>query len=227
MIKDLHLDSYLEKYLRKNITETNAQKELREFSFHTLGNVANMQVTPEQASFLNFLIKIGNYSNVLELGTFMGYSTLSMALALNPDGKIITIDKDAKTAAYAIDFWKKAGVEQKIKLINEDAKVSLNKFINEGLLFDFIFIDADKSGYKTYFESSLSLITENGLIVFDNVLWKDKVANPEITDEKTEIIREFNNYIKNDNRVDTTMISMMRWLITAKISVVISLRAGA
>ncbi len=208
MIKDLHLDSYLEKYLRKNITETNAQKELREFSFHTLGNVANMQVTPEQASFLNFLIKIGNYSNVLELGTFMGYSTLSMALALNPDGKIITIDKDAKTAAYAIDFWKKAGVEQKIKLINEDAKASLNKFINEGLLFDFIFIDADKSGYKTYFESSLSLITENGLIVFDNVLWKDKVANPEITDEKTEIIREFNNYLKNDNRVDTTMISI-------------------
>ena len=208
MIKDLHLDSYLEKYLRKNITETNAQKELREFSFHTLGNVANMQVTPEQASFLNFLIKIGNYSNVLELGTFMGYSTLSMALALNPDGKIITIDKDVKTAAYAIDFWKKAGVEQKIKLINEDAKVSVNKFINEGLLFDFIFIDADKSGYKTYFESSLSLITENGLIVFDNVLWKDKVANPEITDEKTEIIREFNNYIKNDNRVDTTMISI-------------------
>ena len=208
MIKDLHLDSYLEKYLRKNITETNAQKELREFSFHTLGNVANMQVTPEQASFLNFLIKIGNYSNVLELGTFMGYSTLSMALALNPDGKIITIDKDAKTAAYAIDFWKKAGVEQKIKLINEDAKASLNKFINEGLLFDFIFIDADKSGYKTYFESCLSLIAENGLIVFDNVLWKDKVANPEITDEKTEIIREFNNYIKNDNRVDTTMISI-------------------
>jgi predicted O-methyltransferase YrrM len=208
VIKDLHLDSHLEKYLRKNITETNAQKELREFSFHTLGNVANMQVTPEQASFLNFLIKIGNYSNVLELGTFMGYSTLSMALALNPDGKIITIDKDAKTAAYAIDFWKKAGVEQKIKLINEDAKVSLSKFINEGLLFDFIFIDADKSGYKTYFESCLSLITENGLIVFDNVLWKDKVANPEITDEKTEIIREFNNYIKNDNRVDTTMISI-------------------
>ena len=208
MVKDLHLDSYLEKYLRKNITETNAQKELREFSFHTLGNVANMQVTPEQASFLNFLIKIGNYSNVLELGTFMGYSTLSMALALNPDGKIITIDKDVKTAAYAIDFWKKAGVEQKIKLINEDAKVSLSKFINEGLLFDFIFIDADKSGYKTYFESCLSLIAENGLIVFDNVLWKDKVANPEITDEKTEIIREFNNYIKNDNRVDTTMISI-------------------
>ena len=208
MIKDLHLDSHLEKYLRKNITETIAQKELREFSFHTLGNVANMQVTPEQASFLNFLIKIGNYSNVLELGTFMGYSTLSMALALNPDGKIITIDKDVKTAAYAIDFWKKAGVEQKIKLINEDAKVSLSKFINEGLLFDFIFIDADKSGYKTYFESCLSLIAENGLIVFDNVLWKDKVANPEITDEKTEIIREFNNYIKNDNRVDTTMISI-------------------
>ena len=208
MIKDLHLDSHLEKYLRKNITETIAQKELREFSFHTLGNVANMQVTPEQASFLNFLIKIGNYSNVLELGTFMGYSTLSMALALNPDGKIITIDKDAKTSAYAIDFWKKAGVEQKIKLINEDAKASLNKFINEGLLFDFIFIDADKSGYKTYFESCLNLITENGLIVFDNVLWKDKVANPQITDEKTEIIREFNNYIKNDNRVDTTMISI-------------------
>ena len=208
MFKNIHLTKDLENYLNQNIEETSVQKELRAFSFKELGDVANMQTTNEQASFLNFLIKVGNYKSILELGTFVGYGTLAMALALDSEGKIITVDRDVKTSAHANIFWDKAGVKNKITLINSDGVVALEKFINQKLVFDFIFIDADKSGYKNYFEKCLNVISDNGLIVFDNVLWKGKVSDSSVNDKKTESIREFNNYIKNDNRVDTTMISI-------------------
>ena len=208
MLKNISFTPELENYLNKNSIENSVLKELRKFSFIELGDIANMQVSPEQASFLHMLIKIGNYSQVLEVGTFMGYSALAMALALNDNGKIITVDNDIKTTKHATKFWKQANVLDKITLINEDGLKSLQKFKEEKFIFDFIFIDADKSGYRNYLELSLNLISDNGLIVFDNVLWKGKVANPSINDKKTNVIREFNDFIKNDKRVDTTMISI-------------------
>ncbi len=208
MSKNISFTPELEKYLNQNSIENLVLKELRKFSFIELGDVANMQVSPEQASFLHMLIKIGNYSQVLEVGTFMGYSALAMALALNDNGKIITVDSDIKTTKHAAKFWKQANVLDKITLINEDGLKSLQKFKEEKFIFDFIFIDADKSGYRNYLELSLNLISDNGLIVFDNVLWKGKVVDPSINDKKTNDIREFNDFIKNDKRVDTTMISI-------------------
>ena len=208
MLKNISFTPELEKYLNQNSIENLVLQELRDFSFKELGDVANMQVSPEQASFLHMLIKIGNYSQILEVGTFMGYSTLAMALALNDNGKIITVDHDLKTTKHAIKFWKQANVLDKITLINEDGSKSLQQFKEEKFIFDFIFIDADKSGYKNYLELCLNLISDNGLIVFDNVLWKGKVTDPSINDKKTNTIREFNDFIKNDNRVDTTMISI-------------------
>ena len=208
MSKNISFTPELENYLNKNSIENLVLKELRKFSFIELGDVANMQVSPEQASFLHMLIKIGNYSQVLEVGTFMGYSALAMALALNDNGKIITVDSDIKTTKHAAKFWKQANVLDKITLINEDGLKSLQKFKEEKFIFDFIFIDADKSRYRNYLELSLNLISDNGLIVFDNVLWKGKVVDPSINDKKTSDIREFNDFIKNDKRVDTTMISI-------------------
>ena len=208
MFKNIHSSKDLENYLYQNIEETAVQTEMREFSFKEFGDIANMQISAQQASFLNFLIKIGNYKKILELGTFMGYSTLAMALALDKEGKIFTVDKDLKTTNHAKKFWDKAKVINQITMINTDAIAALQNFIKQKLLFDFIFIDADKSGYKTYFDNCLDLISENGLIIFDNVLWKGKVADLSLNDKKTETIREFNKYIKNDNRVDTTMISI-------------------
>jgi len=208
VLKNISFTPELEKYLNQNCIENLVLQELREFSFKELGDVANMQVSPEQASFLHMLIKIGNYSQILEVGTFMGYSTLAMALALNDNGKIITVDNDVKTTEHATKFWKQANVLEKITLINEDGSKSLQQFKEEKFMFDFIFIDADKSGYKNYLELCLNLISDNGLIVFDNVLWKGKVTDTSINDKKTNIIREFNDFIKNDNRVDTTMISI-------------------
>jgi predicted O-methyltransferase YrrM len=208
VLKNISFTPELEKYLNQNSIENLVLQELRDFSFKELGDVANMQVSPEQASFLHMLIKIGNYSQILEVGTFMGYSTLAMALALNDNGKIITVDNDVKTTEHATKFWKQANVLDKITLINEDGSKSLQLFKEEKFIFDFIFIDADKSGYKNYLELCLNLISDNGLIVFDNVLWKGKVTDPSINDKKTNTIREFNDFIKNDNRVDTTMISI-------------------
>ena len=208
MSKNISFTPELEKYLNKNSIENIALKELRDFSFKELGNAANMQVSPEQASFLHMLVKIGNYSHILEVGTFMGYSTLAMALGLNENGKIITVDNDIKTTIHAAKFWKQANVLDKITLINNDGLTSLQKFKDDKFIFDFIFIDADKSGYRSYLELSLNLISDNGLIIFDNVLWKGKVANPLINDKKTSVIREFNDFIKNDKRVVTTMISI-------------------
>ena len=208
MLKNINENNPLREYLVQNNFETKEQKELRELPFKTFGNIANMQVTPEQSSFLSFLIKIGNYKNILELGTFMGYSTLAMAIAVDNNGHVTTVDKDIKTTSLAANFWKKTPFANKISLINEEAKIVLKNLIEEKKIFDFIFVDADKSGYKHYFETCLNLISDNGLIVFDNVLWKGNVFDKSINDSKTEAIREFNNFIKSDSRVVTTMISI-------------------
>ena len=208
MFKNINENISLIEYLFKNNSETKEQKDLRELSYKTFGNIANMQVTPEQSSFLSFLIKIGNFKNILELGTFMGYSTLAMAIAVGDSGHVTSVDKDIKTTSIAANFWKSTPYANKISLINGDAKIVLQNLINEQKIFDFIFIDADKSSYKYYFETCLNLMADNGLIVFDNVLWKGKVFDQSINDSKTKAIREFNNFIKNDKRITTTMISI-------------------
>ena len=208
MFKNINENISLIEYLFKNNSETKEQKDLRELSYKTFGNIANMQVTPEQSSFLSFLIKIGNYKNILELGTFMGYSTLAMAIAVGDSGYVTSVDKDIKTTSIAANFLKSTPYANKISLINGDAKIVLQNLIKEQKIFDFIFIDADKSNYMHYFETCLNLMAENGLIVFDNVLWKGKVFDQSINDSKTKAIREFNNFIKNDKRITTTMISI-------------------
>ena len=131
MLKNINENNPLREYLVQNNFETKEQKELRELSFKTFGNIANMQVTPEQSSFLSFLIKIGNYKNILELGTFMGYSTLAMAIAVDNNGHVTTVDKDIKTTSLAANFWKKTPFANKISLINEEAKIVLKNLIEE------------------------------------------------------------------------------------------------
>lgn len=207
-MKNINSNKDLEDYIYQNNHQHEIQKELREFAFKEFGEIAHMQISPHQASFLSLLIKIGNYKKILELGTFVGYSALSMALALPRDGHLITVDKDMRTSSFARKFWSKAKIENKITLINEEAKITLDKFIEQKKFFDLIFVDADKSGYLSYFESCLSLIKNQGLIIFDNILWKGKVADFSIKDKKTESIRAFNNFVKSDNRIDTTIISI-------------------
>ena len=134
-----------------------------------------MQISISQSQFLHLIIKISNIKKILEIGTFTGLSTLSMALALSDDGKIIALDKNEETNKVAIDFFKKANQDHKIKTLIKPALESFDEIKNEK--FDLVFIDADKMNYIEYYERSLQLLNKNGLIIIDNVLWYGEVVN--------------------------------------------------
>ena len=159
-----------------------------------------MQISVSQAQFLQTLIKISNIKKILEIGSFTGFSALSMALALPSDGLLISLDKSTEFSLKAQSFYEKAN-ERKIKQIIKPAIESLKELKDSSQKFDLIFIDADKENYLNYYETSIELINRNGLIVIDNVLWHGEVADNSKNDKFTNIIRKFNTHIKKDNRI--------------------------
>jgi len=173
-------------------------------------SLAVMQVAPEQAQFMQLLIRLIQAKNVLELGTFTGYSALAMALALPEDGHLITCDINAEWTSNAPSYWKKAGQDKKIELRLGQAKNTLNDLLENGFAhsFDFIFIDADKTNYLTYYEQALQLISPRGLIAIDNVFWDGAVIDENNTDAQTREIRKLNALIKQDKRVDTSLLAI-------------------
>ena len=152
------------------------------------------------------MIKTLNIKNILEIGTFTGLSTLSMALALPENGKIITLDKNKKTNMIAVNFFKKAKQDHKIKTIINPANETLKDLKNK--MFDLIFIDADKMNYKNYYEHSLKLIKKGGLIIIDNVLWYGDVVNEKTSDKITLQIKDFNLFVSKDDRVENLIIPL-------------------
>jgi len=174
----------------------------------TLGDTQRLQISEVQGQFLQLMIKINNVKNCLEIGTFTGFSTLTMALALPNGGKITTLDHDEKIVHIAKNFFKKGNLDNKIETVISPALETLRKFLEEEKKFDLIFIDADKGNYKNYYELSLNLINEKALIIFDNVLWHGDVFKKTVTDNQTNIMREFNKYIKNDNRVEKVILPL-------------------
>ena len=197
------LNEKLEKYIYENgVNETEIEKELRDYNNKEHAQSAHLQISPEQSEFLKLIISIGNYKNILELGTYLGYSALSMALATK--GKITTIDKDQKTNEIAHNFWEKAGVQSKIQSITGTALEELTKLDSK---YDFIFVDADKTNYIQYYEACKTLLDENGVMAFDNILWKGRVSE-DIDDPKTQKIKAFNTYVKNDNYFQISLISI-------------------
>ena len=167
-----------------------------------LGDLQRMQITETQAHLLQLIIKINNVKNCLEIGTFTGFSALSMALALPDDGQLITLDHDDKIVKIAKNFFKRGNLENKIRTIVAPALHSLKKIEHEKKLFDLIFVDADKGNYINYYEACLNLINKHSLIIFDNVLWHGDVHKKLISDKQTNIIRDFNKFIKKDRRVE-------------------------
>tara|TARA_A100001015_G_C14872891_1_gene665136 strand:- start:4 stop:654 length:651 start_codon:yes stop_codon:yes gene_type:complete len=172
----------------------------------TLGEIKRMQVDPTQCHFLHLIIKISNIKNVLEIGTFTGLSALSISLALPKDGKLIALDKNDETNKIALNFFKKANQDHKIETIIKPALETLEKLKNKK--FDMIFIDADKMNYKQYYEKSLGLINQGGLIIIDNVLWHGEVVDKKNKDKLTLNIREFNAYVSKDKRVEQIIIPL-------------------
>ena len=174
----------------------------------TLGDIQRMQISEVQGHFLQLIIKINNVKNCLEIGTFTGFSSLTMALALPNGGKLTTLDHDKKIVHVAKDFFKKGNLDNKIEIVISPALETLKIFSQEGKKFDLIFIDADKGNYKNYYELSLNLINEKALIIFDNVLWHGEVFKKNVTDEQTITMIEFNKYIKDDNRVEKIILPL-------------------
>ena len=206
MGSDLKINKELQDYiLSHGLNLHPIQKEIIDYN-SSLGDIKRMQISISQSQFLHLIIKISNIKKVLEIGTFTGLSTLSMALALSDDGKIIALDKNNETNKVATDFFKKANQEHKIKTLIKPALESLDEIKNEK--FDLVFIDADKTNYIEYYECSLKLLNKNGLIIIDNVLWYGEVVNQNNTDKFTKNIKEFNNHISKDERIEKLIVPL-------------------
>ena len=206
MFKNIEVTQDLLDYIYSHTSSLHPiQKEILQYN-KTLGDIQRMQISESQALFLQFVIKFNNITSCLEIGTFTGFSALSMALALPIDGKLVALDKDKEIIRVAQSFFKKAKMDNKISTIIENAEKTLKSLIEVNSIFDLVFIDADKANYTTYFDFAINLVKRNGLIIFDNVLWHGDVAKKNVTDDQTELIRKFNMYIKNDKKTEKTIL---------------------
>ena len=206
-MKQLQLTPNLYDYMLDiSLREDKTLKALREETEKM--RLALMQVAPEQAQFMQLLLRLLGAKKVLELGTFTGYSALAMALALPDEGRVITCDINQEWTHRAPHFWAKAGQAHKIDLRLAPALKTLEALLaaGEAHSYDFIFIDADKTNYVRYYELALQLVRPTGLIAIDNVFWEGDVINPLDTSAQTREIRKLNALIKTDDRIYTSLL---------------------
>ena len=198
------LESYIENFSYPLHT---IQTEIINYNA-TLGDIKKMQIAVSQCYFLEFVIKTTNIKKILEIGTFTGLSTTSMALALPVDGNILSLDKNTETNKKAVEFFTKAKLSKKINTIVSPALDVIGDLIKNNKKFDLVFIDADKINYKKYYDYAIKLIVKNGLIIIDNVLWHGEVADENNNKKYTNIIRDFNIHVKNDNKTEQIIIPL-------------------
>ncbi|MBE9180653.1 class I SAM-dependent methyltransferase [Oculatella sp. LEGE 06141] len=214
--KTLNLDDRLYQYfLSVSLREPQILQQLRqETASHPS---SGMQIAPEQGQFMALLIQLLGARKTLEVGVFTGYSSLSVALALPPDGKIVACDVSEEYTAIARRYWQQAGVADKVELHVAPALTTLDRLLAAGQAntFDFAFIDADKGNYWNYYERALQLVRSGGLIVVDNVLWSGQVADPQVQDSTTIAIRTFNEKLHQDDRVTLSMVAIADGLTLA------------
>ena len=171
---------------------------------------AVMQISPEQGQFMSLLIKLMGAKRAIEIGTFTGYSSICIASAMAENGELICCDISPQWTQVAEKYWALAELENNIKLFSQPAELTLQKLLDDGAenTFDFIFIDADKQNYITYYEMALRLLRKGGMIAVDNTLWSGAVADPENTEPGTRAIRRFNTMVKQDDRVSMSLVTI-------------------
>ena len=208
MTKNITIDEKLENYISDNSYSLHpVQKEIIEYN-KKLGDLKRMQISVTQGYFLQLIIKLCNVKKVLEVGTFTGYSALTMALSLPLEGTITCLDNNKETSNKAEVYFKKAKLENTIKIVLNNALESMENLINKKNTFDLIFIDADKENYINYYNLSHQLLNKSGLMIIDNVLWKGEVSNSVGNDRLTTVIKNFNSFVKKDERVEKTIIPL-------------------
>ena len=214
--KFLELDSKLFDYIKSvSLREPEILAQLREETRKLPGSI--MQIAPEQGQFMALLVQLIGAKKTLDIGVFTGYSSLVVALTLPEDGMVVACDIDEKTTAVAQRYWKLAKVDHKVQLHLAPALETLDRLIETGESnsFDFAFIDADKRNYDNYYERALKLLRPGGLIAVDNVLWSGRVADETDQDKRTIAIRNFNQKLSQDARVQISLIPIADGLTLA------------
>ena len=213
----LNITDELHSYLISVSTrETKEQEALRQENANH--PYASMQISPEQGQFLQLLVKMLGSEKIIELGVFTGYSSLCMALALPPNGQIIACDVSKEYTDIARSYWHRAGVADKIDLRLAPGLDTLNQLLDSGQAgsFDLIFTDAVKEEYQDYYELGLKLLRPGGVITIDNVLWSGAVVDPSNQTSETVAIRELNQHVHDDDRVDMCMLPLGDGLTLAR-----------
>jgi len=208
------LNAYLE---RVGVREPDVLRSVREETAQM--PEARMQIAVEEGAFLAMLVRLIGARRILEVGTFTGYSSTAMALAMAPDGRIVCCDISREFTDVARRTWSAAGVDGRIELRLGPALGTLDDLLQEGASasFDLAFIDADKANYAGYYERALRLVRPGGLIAIDNVLWSGRVADVAVTDDDTEAIRALNAAIAVDERVDVAMVPIADGVTLARV----------
>jgi predicted O-methyltransferase YrrM len=203
----INLTDELTAYIRRvGVREDADLAALREETAHH--HMAMMQIGPEQGAFMALLVRLLGARKTLEVGVFTGYSSMVVAKAMGPEGRVLALDVSEEFTAVARRHWAKAGVADRIELRLRPAAESLKELLaaGESEAFDFAFIDADKSNYDTYYEYALKLVRRGGLIAIDNVLWDGKVIDASDKSADTAAIRALNEKVHGDKRVDAVLV---------------------
>ena len=206
----------LEEYVRDHsVRESDLLRRLRKETLKT--PEPQMQITADQGKFLSILVKSIGAVNTIEIGVFTGYSSICVAKVLPPNGRIVACDVSNEWTSIARLYWKEAEVESKIDLRIAPAIKTLNQLLKEGKenSFDFVFIDADKENLDVYYELSLRLIRQNGIIAIDNTLRNGEVLNTSSTDQRVIITRALNDKLINDTRIDMCLLPIADGLTIA------------
>lgn len=180
-----------------------------------LGGISRMQIAPEQGAFMTLLTKVVDARFAVEVGTFTGYSSICIARGLAPGGKLLCCDVSEEWTAIARDHWAQAGVDDRIELRIGPAADTLRALPHDPPI-DFAFIDADKTGYRTYYDEIVARLRPGGLVLLDNVLWSGNVVDVSDQSDDTVAIREVNDHIAADERVEVVMLPIADGLTIAR-----------
>ena len=206
--KTMAISDQFTAYIHANWLRCSPLQERLRAETAALGDPAGMQISPEQGQLMGFLVELTGAKQILEVGTFTGYSALSMALALPATGRIVTCDLSEEWTAVATRYWQEAGIANRIDLRLAPAQETIAALLAEGAAgtFDMVFIDADKENYDTYYEQSLRLLRTGGIVMFDNVFWGGRVSDLSHTEPSTVAIRALNSKLHSDERVSLAIV---------------------